>query len=128
TGVDSPQSRKNDFQSLTAALQSGNLQAAQQAFNLLTQNGSSSGQSKNGTLSQDFQAIGKALQDGDVSGAQKALSSFQDALKTAMQGHHGHHHHHKAESASPASSTDSTDNSFGGVVKNVISTAVNLLA
>ena len=127
TGVDNSKSRKSDFQSLTAALQSGDLQQAQQAYNSLTQNSPIAAKTGSNPVLQDFQAIGTALQSGDVSGAQKALTTFEDALKTAMQGHH-RHHHHKTESAPPASSTSSMDSSIGGAIKSVVSTAINLLA
>jgi DNA-binding FadR family transcriptional regulator len=126
TAVDDSQSRKNAFQSLATALQSGDLQQAQQAYNSLTQNSPIAAKRGTNPVLQDFQAIGTALQSGDVSGAQKALTTFQDALKTAMQGHHGHHH--KTESAPPTSSTSSTDNTIGGAIKSVVSTAINLLA
>jgi hypothetical protein len=126
---DVPQNRKNDFQSLTTALQSGNLQQAQQAFSSLIQNVPASAQSSSNPTVNDFQAVGTALQAGDISGAQKAFSTLQQDLKTSVKG--PHHHHHKdqqTESAPTLSSPDPSNSGLEGVVKTAISTALNLLA
>lgn len=130
TGVDNTQQqRKSDFQSLTAAIQSGNLGQAQQAFNSLTQGASASSPAQNGQVSQDFQAIGQALKSGDIAGAQKALTSLQTDVKSAgTQGHHHHHHHAAQSSTDSTSSTNGSDSSVGSVLSNLASTAINLLA
>ena len=106
--VQSFQQRRSAFQQLGQALQSGDLGAAQSAYNLLTQNASTSAASQTNPLSQDFSAIGQALQSGDLKGAQSAFAKFQqDAQAQGPQGAHrgGHHHHHHVE---PTTQTDQT--------------------
>jgi hypothetical protein len=81
------QTRNSDVQQLGQALQSGNLTAAQTAFNNITslgQNGPfASGNSFRGPQrEQAFEAIGQALQNGDLAGAQSAFA----ALKATAQG------------------------------------------
>jgi len=96
------------FEQLAAALQAGNLAAAQQAYNSLaslTQN-SPSGQSSS-QVSADFNALGQALQSGDLSAAQQAFSTFQQAALQGL-GIHGHHHHHGGGGGGQVQS--STDN------------------
>jgi hypothetical protein len=109
------QQRRADLQQLAQALQSGDLSAAQSAFNALTalsQTGSStaasstastgsassssSGPFRNPQLAQDFTAIGTALQSGDLAGAQQAFATFQQDLQNvqASGGHFRRHHHH----------------------------------
>jgi len=75
------QQRLADLADLGKALQSGDLTAAQSAFDALTALGQT-GPNKNGqTFSranreQDFQAIGQALQSGDLAGAQSAFANL----------------------------------------------------
>src|SRR5579871_1411377 len=87
SGTDVSSQKKSDFQQLVTAVQSGNLQQAQQAFTAISQNAPANSSSQTSQASSDFQAIGKALQSGDVSGAQKALSNLQQDLKAG--GSHG---------------------------------------
>lgn len=110
-----PTSQQNalqqDFQSLSQAIQSGNLSAAQQAYASLTQNmpaqgTSGSSNSQNNPFQQAIASIGSALQSGNISGAQSALQSLQQT----MGAHRGHHHHagSASQSAGSSSSTQSS--------------------
>jgi hypothetical protein len=96
---------RTDFQNLTAALRSGDVGSAQQAFaalqkddpqvaKALAQSGSVSSNPKVNAL----QSLADALQSGDVSAAQTAMTSLQQAMKS----HRGHGHRHHAESAETA--------------------------
>ena len=89
------QKSQQDFQSLSKALQSGNLDSAKAAYaQLVKDSPASATQDPNSPLSQ----IGKALQSGSIAAAQKAMST--------MKGGHGHHH--RAASTTTASSTTPT--------------------
>lgn len=96
-------STRNAFKSLAQALQSGDLQGAQQAFKTiqsawsarLTQT-SPNPQSTNGgntTVQNAFASLGQALQSGDLQGAQQAFSTLQSAVQHNLKTHRGHHHH-----------------------------------
>ncbi len=115
------------FQSLAAALQSGDLKSAQNAFSqiqsLMQNSQSSQGtttQQANGQQNQfstDFAALGKALQSGDVSGAQTALKKLQQDMQSSSsttKTHHHHHHHHGGEAPSQATASSSAVNSTAG--------------
>ncbi len=115
------------FQNLTAALQSGNLNSAQNAFSqiqsLMQNSQSSQGattQQASGQQSQfsaDFAALGKALQSGDVSGAQAAFKQLQQDMQSASsttKTHHHHHHHHGGGAPSQATASTSAVNSTAG--------------
>jgi DNA-binding FadR family transcriptional regulator len=93
---------KDDYQLLGQALQSGDLNAAQQAFAALQQlipNLSSGSQAQNGQqgssqnpLLTDLNAIGKALQSGDLSAAKAAFAKLQqDVQSVSIKGHHHRH-------------------------------------
>jgi hypothetical protein len=88
---------KQDFQQLQAALKSGDLKAAQEAYAKLKQDlpapKSSSSTSTSSQPKTDFDAIGTALQSGDLAGAQKAFATLQQDVQSA-RGARGHHHHH----------------------------------
>jgi len=79
--------RKSGVAQLGTALQSGDLNAAQQAYSALVALGQN-GPSKNGAVfqrsdrAQAFAAIGQALQSGDLAGAQQAFANLQTALHT----------------------------------------------
>jgi hypothetical protein len=102
TAVDNPSSiyqqlqayqhqRQADLNQLGEDLQAGNLNAAQQDFNTLTDLGQS-GPNANGQLfqradrAQDFQTIGQALQSGDLAGAQSAFASLASTFGQRQQG------------------------------------------
>lgn len=124
------QQRRNDFQELSSALQSGDLSSAQAAFNDLSNlsQSSSTGQAApNSQIAQDFAAVGQALQSGDIAGAQQAFANFQQDVKSAFQNAqattgqqaqttqstqsqpsvHHHHHHESNNSQSSTSNNDS---------------------
>ena len=120
---------------LSQALQSGDLSAAQQAYNsisqlpqfqnaLASQSAGSSSNSTGGssTFVQALTQIGNDLQSGDLSSAQQAFSSLQQQLQGTTQtnaadstgqaqGASGHHHHHHASDASSLLSSTSDSNS-----------------
>lgn len=98
---------KNSFDQLTQAIQSGDLTAAQQAYQSLSQQLPATGNGAAGpgsAIAQALGQIGNALQAGNLTQAQQALSSLQQQ--------HGHHHHHggggKAETASSANGQSSS--------------------
>jgi len=80
------ETRNSDVQQLGQALQSGNLEQAQIAYNNITAVGQG-GPFANGNAfrvpqrQQDFDAIGQALQSGNLAGAQSAFA----ALKSTFQ-------------------------------------------
>ena len=79
------QTRRTDFQQLGTALQSGNLDAAKQAFNDLAAIGQSGPYRNaepfsNSNRAQTFDAIGQALQSGDLAGAQAAFAALQSTF------------------------------------------------
>lgn len=79
------QTRHSDAQQLDQALQSGNIDAAQTAFNSIVSLGQS-GPFPNGEpfaiqqREQDFSAVGQALQNGDLQGAQQAFQQLQSTF------------------------------------------------
>ncbi|MBI3644465.1 MAG: hypothetical protein HY233_00630 [Acidobacteriales bacterium] len=80
--------RKAGLEQLGQALQSGDVNAAQQAFDALVtlgQNGPfrSSTPFRRADREQAFEAIGQALQNGDLAGAQQAFTALADTF-----GHH----------------------------------------
>src|SRR5689334_15324602 len=95
------QQDRQAFNQLTSALQSGDLTAAQNAYNTLASSPMAQG---NGPFAQAIQQIGKDLQAGDAASladAQKVLSSLQQAR--------GHHHHHGGGGMSGTQGTNGTD-------------------
>lgn len=128
-------SRRQDFTQLANALQSGNLQGAQQAFSNLEQlqggqsssssGGSTtsatpgSGASSTNPIANDFAALGQALSSGNLNEAQSAFTQLKTDIQSAqesgssggqtqVQGHHHHHHHGGGESTSSSSSSSSS--------------------
>jgi hypothetical protein len=96
------QKDRQAFNQLAKALQSGDLTAAQNAYNTLASSPMAQG---NSPFAQAIQQIGQDLQSGDASAladAQKVMSSLQQA-----RGHH--HHHHGGGEVSDASKTSSTN-------------------
>jgi outer membrane protein assembly factor BamD (BamD/ComL family) len=88
---------KSEFQQLGQALSSGDLSAAQSAFNALQQNApqGASSQSGQGNAGQSpFAALGQALQSGNLSAAQQAYSQIQQT-----KGQHRHHHQGESQSS-----------------------------
>ena len=75
------QSRRADLKQLGSALQSGDLNGAQQAYNTLAALGQSgpfanSEPFAKSSRAQAFDAVGQALQDGDLAGAQAAFATL----------------------------------------------------
>lgn len=97
------QTDRQAFGQLTNALQSGNLTAAQDAYNTLASSPLAQG---NSPFAQALKQIGQDLQSGDIAGAQKALASLQQQQQ-ARGGHH-HHHHHGGGGVSGAPETSKT--------------------
>jgi ribosomal protein S20 len=112
-------STRSAFKSLAQALQSGDLQGAQQAFTTiqsawsarLTQT-SPNTQSTNGsntTVQNAFSSLGQALQSGNLQGAQQAFNTLQSAVQHNLKAHRGHHHH----APDPNNGTTATGTSNG---------------
>jgi len=78
--------RSVDLSQLQQALKSGDVSAAQQAYQTLVRLGQN-GPFKNGSpfgaanRAQDFQAIGTALQAGDMAGATQALEALRQTFQ-----------------------------------------------
>jgi len=123
TGSQSPvQGLGSNMQQLGAALQSGNLSSAQQAYSAVEssltniQGGSAGGSSGQGgsflsQLQQSMSQIGSDLQSGNVSAASTAFTSLQQTLQgaAALSGQTGqvgyHHHHHGGGGAQATASS-----------------------
>jgi|GEM_PF-5455560 len=100
---------KKDFQSLSQALQSGNLDTAKSAYQQLQQDQKAADANRpsnapaNSSLEQAFQSLGSALNSNDLSAAQSAFSTIQQDFKA-----HGHGHHH-GNGVAPATTSVDTD-------------------
>jgi hypothetical protein len=114
------QQYRQAFSQLTNALQSGDMTAAQNAYNTLSSSPMAQG---NGPFAQALQQIGKDLQANDLSDAQNTLAQLQQQ----QQAHRGHHHHHGGVSGSDpsnaagtnANGTNSDDNSDGSTTVDI---------
>jgi DNA-binding FadR family transcriptional regulator len=100
-----PQQMAQYIQTLSQALQSGNTQSAQQAYNSLIQNlpkqGPGNGQAGN-PVQQKFAEIGAALKSGDINSAKVAMQ----AIEQHVQSHNNHVGRFQAPgSTAPASTT-----------------------
>jgi len=103
--------RSPEIQQLADALKSGNLGAAEQAYQNLVALGKSQLHQDNpfvkANRALDFNAIGGALQNGDLAGAQQAFADLQSTFKlppTSVQ-----------SASTTASSGDTNVASAGGV-------------
>lgn len=118
-----------DFKALAQALQSGDLNRAQQAFASLQQDApwvgralsassaiAPAGGSSAVTALQDLRS---ALQSGDLSGAQQAFANLQ---QSAHAGHHAHHHHASTTSASANPQQPAPQDSGSGSTSTTIDT------
>lgn len=72
------------FKTLGAALQAGDLTAAKDAFKGISATASKGDPAKNGSFAPNLNAIGQALDSGDVTAAQEAFASLQQAVKSHM--------------------------------------------
>ncbi|HVY70946.1 MAG TPA: hypothetical protein VHH73_13520 [Verrucomicrobiae bacterium] len=98
-----------DFKALDRALQSGDLQAAQDAFATFqkdTQNRPKPPGGENSQAARNFQTLQSALQSGDLQGAQKARDSIKEGFKSARARHH--HHHTDGDANSTPTATTAT--------------------
>ncbi|HEY6337386.1 MAG TPA: hypothetical protein VIW68_02725 [Candidatus Sulfotelmatobacter sp.] len=82
--------RQSDLKQLGQALQSGDLNGAQQLFNALQTLGQSgpfanADPFSNSQREQDFAAIGQALQSGDLAGAQQAFAALEQTFHPRSQ-------------------------------------------
>jgi hypothetical protein len=109
------QQRQQSFKNLFAALQAGDLGAAQTAYAQLTGSTTPPTGTSNSTANANspLAQIGQALQNGDLAGAQKAAQAFQSG--------HGHHHHHGGGQSSTASAasllgTQAANSSTGSAI------------
>lgn len=124
---DKMQQRKQDFDALSKALNSGDLAGAQKAFAAVQQDmqANKSGQAATdpnrpaSPLSSDMDALSKALSSGDLAGAQKAFSTLQQDMQQARQAGRGHHHHHsqgtQGQSATTAANATALQLSVNGL-------------
>ena len=83
---------RQDLQSLSKALQAGNLAGAQQAFESFKSDYKATHQVNSQghyrvpkQVRQDLSAVGQALQAGDLAGAQQAFETFKSDLKAHQQ-------------------------------------------
>ncbi len=104
---------KSDFKTLSDALQSGDVTAAQQAFAQLQKDLPAKGSSTTDSSNDPMQTLASALQKGDLTGAQQALASLQKA-------HHGHHGGHRPPQVddTTSTSTDTDPDATSGTVLN----------
>jgi hypothetical protein len=92
-GASAWQQQKQNLDLLSQALSSGNLNAANQAFNALSANAPKGiTNDPNSAISK----IGQALKTGDLQAVQFALSALQSG---------GHHHHHDTSATQTAALT-----------------------
>jgi hypothetical protein len=123
------QASGTQFQQLTQALQTGNLSNAQQLFNALNNNATTSGLLST-QMKQDLGKLGSALQSGNLAGAKQAYSSVQQNLETS---NHIAAHHHRPVHGGGGSQLltsgfpDTPGTSTGGVVSDVFQ-ALSLMA
>ncbi|HXZ41022.1 MAG TPA: hypothetical protein VEG68_09795 [Terriglobales bacterium] len=85
------QERRVDLNQLGQALKSGNLDAAQTAYNTILSLGqggpfASGAPFELANREHDFQAIGQALQAGDLSGATQAFQTLQATFRQPQPG------------------------------------------
>lgn len=124
SGANPYQQTRNDFQALSAALQSGNLTSAQKAYAAIQSDQQNGGAQPpaDSQIAKDFAALGDALQSGDISGAQDAFSSLKTDFQSLRQarGPHGRGGgHHGGENPDDADTADSTDNSQKAIASQV---------
>lgn len=137
--------RRTEFQQLSKALQSGDVDAAEKAYTALSQGSSSSSSSASQTtpVAQDLQLVGQALQAGDVESAQKAFAQLQKdaasgATAKAQQAQstsapHRSHHHQEVDADNDGSTYSRTATISSAIVAgsangSTSGTLVNLLA
>jgi len=100
------QQQRQNFNQLSQALQSGNLDAAKQAFSALSAKSPTAAADANSPLGK----LGQALQSGDVGAAQQAFAALRS----------GHHHHQNAAASSTPQPTLATSGSVGTNVNALV--------
>jgi ribosomal protein S20 len=124
---------RSAFKDLAQALQSGDLQGAQQAFATIQSarnartNATQTTNGGNSTIQDAFNSLGQALQSGDLQGAQQAFNTLQSTFAA----HRGGHHHHHASGADPDKGTGSaagTTSSTGTTGTNGVTDASTLFS
>jgi hypothetical protein len=117
--------RKKNLDALEDALDSGDLGAAQSAFNTIQQDlknmprQSSAGQSAAVTQAlSDFQQIGAALKSGDVDAAKQAFATWQQD----MQQMRARRHHHGGQSGNGEQARQASPTATGSATSPTVST------
>jgi hypothetical protein len=121
--ISSFQKDRQAFNQLTNALQSGDLTAAQNAYNTLSSSPMAQGDSP---FAQALQQIGKDLQSNNLSGAQDALKSLQQQQR-AHRGHHHHHHDSASQLATASDRSSSNGATASGADGDASSDGTNIL-
>jgi ribosomal protein S20 len=124
---------RNAFKQMSDAINSGDLQDAQNAFDnlasLLNNNqqatqSTSQTQGQTSSSGSDFSTllnqIGSALQSGDLDQAKQALTNLQQSAQAGRGGHRHHHHGGgvgggSGQTASNAASASTDTSSIGGI-------------
>lgn len=121
SSISSYQKDRQAFGQLVSGLQSGDLTAAQAAYNTLASSPMAQG---NGPFAQAIQQIGKDLQSGDLADAQKALASLQQQQQA--RGHHRHHHGGGSVSGTSDSSQATSSTNAGDCTETADSTDITV--
>lgn len=105
SGAGKWQQQRQDFNQLSQALKSGNLDAAKQAFSSLSAKSPTAAADPNSLLGK----LGQALQSGDIGAAQQAFASLRS----------GHHHGATSQSATTSTPALATSGSVGTNVNTI---------
>jgi hypothetical protein len=76
---------KQNFEDLSSALRSGDLDAARKAFALLQKSAPAQSDDDKNSMSSTMAALGTALNSGDLKGAQEAYSKIQQKLSQSRE-------------------------------------------
>jgi hypothetical protein len=107
-----------DFAQLSSALQSGDLAAAQSAYNSLEQSPLAQG---NGPVAKALQQIGQDLKSGDTADAKKALATLKQQMR-------GHHHHGGGDEQTTQATSNNAVTTAPTVIPSASSNSVNISA
>ena len=121
------QQQKDPLQLLGQALRSGDLTAAQQAYNALLQTTSNPVQTQNSQFSQGLTAVGQALKTGDLTSAQQTYAKLRQDFQAVEKTHHRHHHHKTNSSQNSTFSSNGGSSANTGTTPSVSIAGVNLL-
>jgi hypothetical protein len=120
---------KGDLRQLIQAIKSGDLTAAQSAYDSLdsqlqqssTATGSSGGDGGSDPFKQFLQQVGAALANNDIQGAQQALSGLQQT-----KGAHHHRHHGGGDANDQATSSSTTSGNSASSASAGVSSATGV--